>query len=239
MVGQAAYFPNSQFALTMKVVMKKNSGFTLVELMIVAVIMIILSLAMINGLDPISLANKARDARRKKDIGRIKVAFEEYLSDRGCYPTQDLVEGLDCNSNEFAPWLSSWPCDPTGVNYRIMVNAGGCPKWFKVLTNLENKKDKDIPSGWYEAPVGTILYLGDGTVGRSEVNYGGSSTNVRWDEETVADYCYAHTGQCYTSPGAGSCQVLGRGVQYSNAFVSSDCLSECRVSCCYNGEVCN
>ena len=63
-----------------------RKGFTLIELMVVVTILAIMSMILVGIINPIALVNRGRDARRKKDLARIKTAFEEYYNDKGCYP---------------------------------------------------------------------------------------------------------------------------------------------------------
>jgi len=164
---------------------KKERGFTLVEILIVMVIFLILAVALVSSFDPIATIAKAYDTRRKKDLGRIKIAFEEYFSDKGCYPTQDRVDELmdsdNCFGDVFSPWLPRWSCNREGKTYDVVVggNDVNCPSWFKLLTNLENRLDEDIPEGWYNL-VG--FTFGDGSYGIEDANYGVSSTNVLWND---------------------------------------------------------
>lgn len=132
---------------------KKIKGFTLVELLIVMAILIIMIIILIGILNPIALVNKARDSRRKKDLNRIRVAFEEYYNDKGCYPNDlppenwltNLNNSENCGTLVFGRWLNPWPCDPNGVSYVILTGYDdNCPKWFKIMTTLENKNDPDI-----------------------------------------------------------------------------------------------
>ena len=120
-----------------------KKGFTLVELLIVMAILLMMATMMVGTLNSVGIFNKARDARRKKDIGRIKIAFEDYYNDKSCYPSPTIVSNLmlatNCGTGVFKPWLPSWPCDPNGTPYQIATDAFGvnaCAKWFKVLTKL-------------------------------------------------------------------------------------------------------
>lgn len=158
-----------------------KKGFTLVELLIVMTILAILVVSMVAAINPAALANKGQDAEMKKDLLRIRVAFEEYYSDNGCFPTQAKVDELmlkeNCNKPIFSPWLPSWFCGPGDDPYKIAVDQSVCPKWYKVLANLRNKKDDVIPIGWYDG-VKTIT----GGYTNSDANYGISSQNILWSE---------------------------------------------------------
>ncbi|MFA5025384.1 MAG: prepilin-type N-terminal cleavage/methylation domain-containing protein [Candidatus Shapirobacteria bacterium] len=152
--------------------MKNKKGLTLVEILIVLTILSVLIIAAVSGMDPIGTMAKARDTQRKKDLNRIKIAFEDYFNDRNCYPSQGLVDMLTdvsrCKSDVFSPWLGNWPCNPGDTPYSIVIGDDeNCPKWYKVMTFLENKSDPQI------SDQGGI---GDG-VG-IPLNYGVASENI-------------------------------------------------------------
>lgn len=228
----------------MKLVIKKT-GFTLVELLVVMAILVFLGVGLLATLNPIFQVDKANDARRKKDLGKIKVAFEEYYNDKGCYPSGELLDRLrnsdNCKSNVFSPWLPNWPCDPTRKTaYYVFTEDSECPGWFKIITNLSNQSDRDIPGGWYSLD---NFFIGDGTLSTSQVNYGTSSTNTVWYEMTLSNRCESG-GMCYErSGGSGACQYTRPPSDYcpdgNNCFVDRNCLPECRVSCCNRGLPCD
>lgn len=173
--------------------MKKNKGLTLVEILVVMAIIIVLVIMVVAAFNAIGAVNKARDAKRKKDLARIKVAFEEYFNDTGCYPgvalVADLTNKSNCGSSTvFTPYLVPWPCDPNGDPYSLF--AEDCTK-FRIITNLENKKDKDIPYEWYQKSGVDINGLGI-----NDINYGVSSTNILWYEEFKKTYANCDTSSC-------------------------------------------
>src|SRR5581483_12201483 len=65
---------------------KKQHGYTLIELLIVFSIMSILLTTIAIIINPSLQFKKARDARRKTDIQRLKVALEAYYNENGHYP---------------------------------------------------------------------------------------------------------------------------------------------------------
>jgi prepilin-type N-terminal cleavage/methylation domain-containing protein len=134
---------------------KYFSGFTLVELMIVLVIIAILATIAIVYFGPQIF--KGNDAERKADINRIKIALEEYEKDNNCYPPRDkmLTCGTDANI-AIHPYLSNVPCDPVKhiAYYYDAPNYDLCGPWFRLYTVLENKSDTSAtpnigPSGSY------------------------------------------------------------------------------------------
>jgi prepilin-type N-terminal cleavage/methylation domain-containing protein len=155
-------------------------GFSLAELLVVFAVLAVLLVGAIGAFSPRAQTSKARDIRRKKDLARIRVAFEDFYNDKGCYPKSadyNFGDSSKCHKNFFSPWLSPWPCDPSKQAYYFVLAEAECPKWFEVMANLENKNDSDIPQGWYEGEIN----LANGLTNK-EVNYGVSSTNVKWND---------------------------------------------------------
>jgi type II secretory pathway pseudopilin PulG len=212
--------------------------------LIVMTIMVILAILAVGGINPIAQVNKGSDAKRKKDLGRIKIAMEDYYNDKGCYPGQDLIITLNaassCGENKFTPWLSSWPCDNRNEPYKLVVKTGPggadlpCPKWFKVFTKLDNKKDADIPQGW-ETGTGFVGSSAN-TYSHSQVNYGMSSTNVRWDGQVAPSDC----GLGCTSLNTGLCNAsFNNPCIGDNCYVGPGCDIGCKVTCCDDGHSCD
>ncbi len=94
--------------------MKKNTGFTLIELMVsVAIIAMLTAIAMVT----FSGANKkARDGRRKADLEKIRISLELYRQEVGSYPTDvaDLVPN----------YLQELPIGPKDDPYLYERNVG-------------------------------------------------------------------------------------------------------------------
>ena len=190
---------------------------------------------------PVDGIDRGNDARRKRDLGKIKVAMEEYYNDNKCYPSGAILVSLNsqsvCNTSvpQF-PGLNPWPCDPsTNMPYLVTVDSSsGCPKWFKVFAELRNKNDKDIPSNWSSS----IIHVGDPsqTYSSLQVNYGVSSTNVNWYDNVVDQSCnssicfskFISSGQCQASDVSG-CVSDGVHECYLGA---TGCLPQCQVSSC-------
>lgn len=228
-------------------IVKKKTGFTLVEVIVVTAILVILAMLMVGQLNPIQLIAKANDSRRKKDLATIKVAFEEYYNDKGCYPSgvtlTNLMDASNCTSTIFKPWLGTWPCDPVSRQpYYIYVGTGDvvdntmeCPHWYKILGKLENQKDASIPNGWYGKS--TVFGLGDGSLKTSQVNTGISSDNVKWFDAKLNPKCVRTLFECYALGNGGNWQALPYGQTHYNAYTVRD--TDCFVDCCINGLPCN
>lgn len=208
----------------------KKSGFTLVEILIAMSIVIMVAIIMIGAFVVIKPMEKSRDSQRKKDLNRIKQSFEEYFNDNGYYPkdVSDWNIKLNCHSDNivFSKYVSPWPCDPDGNPYLIITETSK----FRVMANLENKKDDEIPKDWY---IRTDILLTGLT--KNKVNYGVSSPNIVWYENYFNPNC--DTSNCLSSAGGG-CGSTG-GCSGDNCFYSpissGDCVSMCQVSCCGDG----
>lgn len=212
--------------------MNKKNGYTFVELLIVISIVLILAMMMIGILNPAALVNRGSDAQRKKDLNRIKVAFEEYFNDKGYYPNDVLLTNLknknNCDSTTvFAPYLIPWPCDPNGNPYLIYVENNE----FRVITNLQNKSDKDIPDFWYERE--DISIYGSS---KDQVNYGVSSSNILWYDMVIDPIC--NTSQCNAYDGPNCEDRTDTGCIGDNCYfyTNGTCNPICKTpKCCPGG----
>lgn len=146
-------------------------GFTLIEVLVAVAIITVLGLLVISTL--LSQIFKGRDAKRKADINRIKIAVEEYEKDTNCFP-QYVVCG-NVSTQPIYPYLNNVPCDPnTKASYTY--EGGGsatCPNWYRIYTVLENKNDPSIISGI--GPYNAFNYV-SGSSNSPEVTGGTSST---------------------------------------------------------------
>ncbi len=113
----------------------------------------------------------ARDAKRKSDLNRIKIALYDYLFDNDCFPSAIPACQKNLAAGETV-YLGNFPCDPLGKVYVYQTDGNTCSQKFKILTNLENTKDKDI------AGVGCQNGCGP----ECQYNYGLASSNIKVSE---------------------------------------------------------
>jgi len=118
---------------------KSQSGFTLIEIMIVVIILAILAAAVIPRLT--GRTQQAKESRAMADIETLSLALDLYAIDNGFFPTS--AQGLDALRSKptSAPTPTSWrgpyvkrasPKDPWGNPYKY--NSPG----------MHNTQDYDI-----------------------------------------------------------------------------------------------
>lgn len=119
-----------------------QSGLSMIELLTVVSIIALLVILAITQLP--QQVTKARDGRRKSDLQKIKIAFENYYSDNDCYPDPDILD--NCGGSDLSPYLASIPCDPqTGEKYLYAPEEGtSCPGHYRVYADLEVDTDPVI-----------------------------------------------------------------------------------------------
>lgn len=114
-------------------------GLTLIELLIALAIVAIIILLMLLG-QGLQLS-RGEDARRKSDLAKLKVAFEDYYNDHNCYPPQSLLQR--CGSADLSPYVGKIPCDPrTRQPYPYYLDSR-C-SWYALYTTLGDTGDPVI-----------------------------------------------------------------------------------------------
>ena len=105
--------------------MKKQTGFSLIEIMVVVVILGILASIVVPKI--ISRPEEARVVKAKQDVLAIQNALDLYKLDNGYYPSTDqglmaLVEKptTDPIPTNWKQYLKSLPMDPWGHAYRYL-----------------------------------------------------------------------------------------------------------------------
>lgn len=130
---------------------KTLSGFTLVEILIVIVIVGILATIGFGSFQSSQL--KARDSSRKSDLKQIGNALETYYNDHGQYPTgTGYING--CSAQAQCTWgepfidengtvyMIKLPFDPQ-TNHSYYYSSSGTS--YQIYASLENELDRDLP----------------------------------------------------------------------------------------------
>ncbi|MDO8590410.1 MAG: prepilin-type N-terminal cleavage/methylation domain-containing protein [bacterium] len=125
----------------------KSKGFTLIELLVVIAIIGLLSSVVFASLN--SARVKARDARRKVDMGQIRTALEMYYDNNNSYPDTGAIS---CESNwddlqsVLSPYINKLPKDPqnicswsSGKFYKY--HSSGSGTGYEIAASLENTND--------------------------------------------------------------------------------------------------
>ncbi len=131
---------------------KVKSGFTLMELMIVMVIMGILILVGLTSF--MSSSQKGRDNRRKSDLRQIATALEAYYSDKSQYPNDNgsgKMMGCGVGATALCNWgdifsnttnntiyMIKLPADPSSTLQYYYVKRGN---GYSLYAKLENAQD--------------------------------------------------------------------------------------------------
>jgi prepilin-type N-terminal cleavage/methylation domain-containing protein len=77
--------------------MKKQKGFTLIEMLIVIAVIGVLAVAVLSAINPVEQMRKARDTRRRSNAAELLNALERYYATNETYPTDYTVaSGNDC-----------------------------------------------------------------------------------------------------------------------------------------------
>lgn len=141
------------------------AGISMIEVLIVTAVAGILLFMLI--FTTFKQVSKGRDGRRKADLDKIKIAFEDYFNDNNCYPQPEQWLAMECGGDEFKPYLDSIPCDPLSKSHYLYLPAeGGVCKGYRVLVKLENSNDPAI------ATVGCLSETGCGYPDDASYNYG-------------------------------------------------------------------
>ncbi|MBD3250515.1 MAG: hypothetical protein GF381_03040 [Candidatus Pacebacteria bacterium] len=221
-----------------KINQSASSALSLIEVLVVlGILAIILIIAIFYQYRHLA---KARDAQRKEDMSKIKVAFEEYYNDNGCYPHPEVM--LDCGQDTLDPYLKEIPCDPlTGDPYPYFSRLGNACAGYKILTDLEIDNDPDTPA------IGCNFDEGCGWSGHPAYNYGavvgdemaggnwelGGETDEEWPEYY---FCIPHDAGEGGAPESGT-EYVCHTLSYSSRLQKYDCptsfdaLEDCLARC--------
>ncbi len=158
-----------------------DSGFTLLELIVVMAIIGILAMLAVGNFQ--SSRIKANDARRKSDLKQIQAALEQYHADFGNYPgsasngtilgcgagTSTCSWGAAFSITGGAVYMSKLPSDLSPQRYYYVGSTTG--RSYQLFTTLQNTRDNDNTTFTAIAP-------NCASTGTLACTYGVSSSNV-------------------------------------------------------------
>lgn len=114
-----------------------NRGFTLIEVLVAATILVTLLGGVILTLNPLGQLNKGQDAQRISDLNQVKNAIDLYYNDKKCYP-QQIPFGNEWRVNNTV-YMKKVPQDPkcnggSGTCYKYRTDSSAfCPQWNVVF----------------------------------------------------------------------------------------------------------
>jgi type II secretion system protein G len=154
-----------------------QSGFTLLELIVVMAIIGLLIAATASTFRTSLI--KGHDSRRKSDLKQIQSALEAYLNDHALYPTASGGKIVACGAGPSAcdwgdelkdgngtTYMAKIPIDEKSPTYEYLYVVSSDQKSFQLFAHLENDQDRDYAT-----------YTGK-DCGTLECNFGISSTNT-------------------------------------------------------------
>jgi len=161
---------------------KKNKGFTLLEILLVIVAIGILAAIVLVAINPNRQIAQARNTVRQADINTIQKAVEQYLIEKGSYPSSiTTTPGYICNTGteqvngstncsgrvdlrELVPdYIAGIPRDPqatgTSTGYNIVINVNN----NKVTVSADLAENQSISINPLSiVQDGLVLYLDAG-----------------------------------------------------------------------------
>jgi general secretion pathway protein G len=127
--------------------MKRQKGFTLVELLVVISIMAILTVITVSQFT--TAKKKAHDVQRKGDLGNLSKSLQMYFTDYGYFPVADkgMIEGVSWGG-EFVDkdyvYMKVVPKENyLKIPYCYATEGVDKPKKYAIYAALENDQDSD------------------------------------------------------------------------------------------------
>jgi general secretion pathway protein G len=119
-----------------------RSGFTLIEILVAATIVGLLSTIGMTGFQAVT--RNGRDALRKSDLEQIRSALEIYKSENNAYPDDENC-GVD-SGVDMSQYINTYPSDPRSTNYRYCYVRSD-ELHYNICAHLENGASTDLNAG--------------------------------------------------------------------------------------------
>lgn len=143
-----------------------ESGFTLVELLIVIALIAILSVAVLATINPIEQSNKAKDSTVQNDAAEVMNAYERYYTVKQTYPWIDIDSGATISSVDLA-WFGR--SDMAGAALCTSTVVGTTPNTVcsaynnpGLLISTDELKDSFLSKGYTSLAVADPNYNAQG-----------------------------------------------------------------------------
>jgi general secretion pathway protein G len=169
----------------------KQSGFTLVELMVVISIMAVLT-GIIGG-SFLTTRFRARDAERKNNMSQLQRALEMYYTDNRAYPAASGTEIAGCglSGTDACAWGAQFKNTTTGTVYMVQLpsdakrptiqyvyEVNATHTKYRLYTRLENEQDSGTDHN-HDGNTGDTYSV---TCGTSLCNFGMASPTTTMEE---------------------------------------------------------
>ncbi len=123
-----------------KKIRRRESGFTLIELMLVIVILGILAGVAVNSFTGVS--DDARSAAAKSDIQTITTAIKMFELETGQFPAEDeWIEELTTKTDDHKAHMEKLPNDPWGVEYNYREESENGSDFPDIWSNGKDKEE--------------------------------------------------------------------------------------------------
>ena len=210
----------------------KKKGFTLLEILLVIAAIGILVAIVLVAINPNRQLAQVRNAERRSEINTIYKAIEQYLIDKGSYPTgittsiQDICNtGSQKSTDTLSPttlcdnkadlrvlvpdYIAAIPIDPQGVAYKVAIN-GANNRVSVYASNVELGQIIGVNNAWAPAQLpGLSLWLDAADASTITLN---SSTVSQWSDKSGnarhATQATAASQPAYTAAGLNGKAVL-------------------------------
>jgi len=134
----------------------KQTGFTIVELLIVIVVIGILAVITVVAYNGVQ--NRGKDSQLDAAVNQLKKSLELYYVDEGVYPPACGSDGTGCNASSLVSYLvpkylPSLPTTPTTLNYVRGTTSQSYGLLVDYLSQANCKTGVNISTGWWGAGV--------------------------------------------------------------------------------------